>query len=72
LVAPHLVRPFVGHQPSRTMLPSFMLGATLLLAADIGTRVIHTGAEVRLGVITGLMGAPFFFWLILRMRRMAP
>lgn len=72
LVAPHLVRPLVGHQPSRTLLPSFMLGAVLLLLADIATRAIPTGAEVRLGVITGLMGAPFFFWLVIRMRRLAP
>jgi iron complex transport system permease protein len=72
LVAPHLVRPLVGHQPSRTMAPSFMVGAVLLLLADVGTRAIPTGAEIRLGVITGLMGAPFFFWLVIRMRRLAP
>jgi len=72
LVAPHLVRPFVGHQPSRTMLPSALLGATLLLWADIGTRVIHTNTELRLGVITSLIGAPFFFWLLVRLRRLAP
>jgi iron complex transport system permease protein len=72
LVAPHLVRPFVGHQPSRTLLPSALLGATLLLLADIGTRVIHTNTELRLGVITSLLGAPFFFWLVLRLRRLAP
>ncbi|HEX3364891.1 iron ABC transporter permease [Phenylobacterium sp.] len=72
LVAPHLVRPFVGHQPSRTMLPSTLLGATLLLLADIGTRVIHTNTELRLGVITSLIGAPFFFWLLLRLRKLAP
>lgn len=72
LVAPHLVRPFVGHQPSRTMLPSALLGATLLLLADIGTRVIHTNTELRLGVITSLIGAPFFFWLLLRLRKLAP
>ena len=71
LVAPHLVRPFVGHQPSRTMLPSTLLGATLLLLADIGTRVIHTNTELRLGVITSLIGAPFFFWLLLRLRKLA-
>src|SRR6185437_8333317 len=69
LVAPHLIRPLVGHQPSRTLLPSFMLGATLLLAADIATRLIRTGAEVRLGVITTLIGMPFFFWLVVRLRR---
>ena len=72
LVAPHLVRPFVGYQPSRTMLPSALLGATLLLLADIGTRVIHTNTELRLGVITSLIGAPFFFWLLLRLRKLAP
>ena len=72
LVAPHLVRPFVGHQPSRTMLPSALLGATLLLWADIGTRVIHTNTELRLGAITSLLGAPFFFWLVVRLRKLAP
>jgi iron complex transport system permease protein len=72
LVAPHLVRPFVGHQPSRTMLPSALLGAALLLLADIGTRVIHTNTELRLGVITSLIGAPFFFWLLLRLQKLAP
>jgi iron complex transport system permease protein len=71
-VAPHLVRPFVGHQPSRTLLPSALLGAALLLLADIGTRVIHTNTELRLGVITSLIGAPFFFWLLLRLRKLAP
>ena len=72
LVAPHLVRPFVGHQPARTIAPAFMTGAILLLAADAAARVIPTGAELRLGVITGLMGAPFFFLLIVRMRGTGP
>jgi iron complex transport system permease protein len=72
LVAPHIVRPFVGHQPSRTLLPSALLGAALLLVADIGTRVIPTSSELRLGVITSLIGAPFFFWLVVRLRKMAP
>ncbi|HEY3947813.1 iron ABC transporter permease [Phenylobacterium sp.] len=72
LVAPHLVRPFVGHQPSRILLPSTILGAALLLAADIGTRVIPTNTELRLGVLTALLGAPFFFWLVMRLRRVAP
>jgi iron complex transport system permease protein len=72
LAAPHLVRPFVGYQPSRTLLPSALLGATLLLLSDIGTRVIHTNTELRLGVITSLLGAPFFFWLVMRLRKVAP
>ena len=71
LVAPHLVRPFVGHQPSRTLLPSALLGALLLLIADLVVRVIPTGSEVRVGVLTSLIGAPFFLWLVLRLRRVA-
>ena len=73
LVAPHLVRPFVGHQPSRTLLPSFLFGAALLLLADVGTRLLRfEGAEVKLGVLTSLIGTPFFFWLVLRLRRTSP
>ncbi len=72
LVAPHLVRPFVGHQPSRTMLPATFLGAAVLLLADLGTRVIPTNTELKLGMLTSLLGAPFFFWLIARMRKVAP
>ena len=72
LVAPHLVRPFVGHQPSRTLLPSALLGAALLLSADIVTRLLTTQNELRLGVVTSLIGAPFFFWLVLRLRKTAP
>jgi iron complex transport system permease protein len=72
LVAPHLVRPFVGHQPSRTLLPSALLGAALLICADIVTRLIVTPNELRLGVVTSLIGAPFFFWLVLRLRKVAP
>ena len=72
LVAPHLVRPFVGHQPSRTLLPSALLGAALLLSADIVTRLLTTQNELRLGVVTSLIGAPFFFWLVLRLRKVAP
>lgn len=72
LIAPHLVRPFVGYQPSRTLLPSALFGAALLLMADILTRVLHTTSELRLGVITSLIGTPFFFWLVVRLRRLAP
>ncbi|BBC72053.1 ABC transporter permease [Altererythrobacter sp. B11] len=72
LVAPHLVRPFVGHQPSRVLLPSAVFGAILLLGADVATRLIPTAQELKLGVLTSLAGTPFFFWLVLRLRRMAP
>ncbi|HEY5347627.1 MAG TPA: iron ABC transporter permease, partial [Rhizomicrobium sp.] len=72
LVAPHLVRPFAGHQPGRILLPASLLGALLLLAADIATRLVHTEPELKLGVFTSLIGAPFFFWLVLRLRKTSP
>lgn len=72
LLAPHLVRPFVGHQPSRVLLPSALFGAVLLLTADIATRLIPTAQEVKLGVLTSLAGTPFFFWLVLRLRKTSP
>jgi iron complex transport system permease protein len=72
LVAPHLVRPFVGHQPGRLLWPSAMSGAALMLLADVATRVINLGPELKLGVFTSLIGTPFFFWLVVRLRRNAP
>ena len=72
LVAPHLVRPFVGYRPSRILLPSAVFGALLLLVTDIAIRVIPTSAELKLGVLTSLIGTPFFFWLVLRLRRISP
>ena len=72
LVGPHLVRPFVGYQPSRILLPAALAGAVLLLGADIATRLIRFGPEMKLGVFTALLGTPFFFWLVIRLRRTSP
>ena len=70
LVAPHLVRPLVRHQPSRTLLPAALLGALLLLCADIATRMLPV--DLKVGVLTSLVGSPFFFWLVVRLRKVAP
>ncbi|HYM17780.1 MAG TPA: iron ABC transporter permease [Micropepsaceae bacterium] len=72
LVAPHLVRPLLRYQPSRILLPASLAGAALLLAADIATRLITIGPEMKLGVFTSLIGTPFFFWLVVRIRRASP
>jgi iron complex transport system permease protein len=69
LVAPHLVRPFVGHDPGRLMVPAALSGAALLLAADIAVRLIPSTSEIKVGVFTALIGAPFFIALILYRRR---
>lgn len=71
LVVPHLMRPLFGHEPGRLLLPSALAGAALVLAADLVVRLPVTGPEPKLGVVTSLIGAPFFLWLILRTRREA-
>lgn len=68
LVVPHLLRPLVGREPGRLLLPSALGGAALLLASDVFVRLPMNGPELRLGVITALLGAPFFVWLVLRER----
>ncbi len=72
LVVPHLVRPLVGYEPRRLLLASALVGAMLLLAADISVQLLSSGAEMKLGVITSLVGAPFFLVLILKSRNTLP
>ncbi len=69
LVVPHLVRPFVGHDPGRLLLPSALAGAALLTFADTLVRLLPGVTEIRLGVVTALIGAPVFFALVFRERR---
>lgn len=69
LVVPHMLRPFLGHEPSTLLLPSFLGGGALVLAADVLLRVLSPAGDLRLGVVTALLGAPFFLWLVLRTRR---
>jgi iron complex transport system permease protein len=68
LLVPHVLRPFAGHRPS-VLLPASMLGgATFLLVADTALRLVQPWAELRIGVLTALIGAPFFVWLVLKTR----
>ncbi len=69
LVVPHLVRPLTDRMPSSLLLPSGLAGGALLLAADVAVRVVVPGKELNVGVLTALIGAPFFLWLIMRSRR---
>lgn len=69
LVAPHLMRPLIGYDPGRLLAPSALTGAALLLAADIAVRIIPSTSDVKVGVLTALIGVPFFLYLIVRERR---
>ena len=69
LVVPHLLRLIIGAD-HRYLLPgSALLGACLLLAADFAARTLVSPAEMPIGVLTAIVGAPFFLWLLLRDRK---
>ncbi len=68
IVAPHLVRPWVNHDPARALAPSALLAGFMLVVADLGVRVAPTDTELRLGVVAALMGAPVFVWIAARRR----
>lgn len=69
LVVPHILRPLVGSKPSRLLLASALGGACVVLAADILVRLIAPERDLKLGVLTAIVGAPFFLWLVFRARR---
>jgi len=69
LVAPHLMRPLIGHDPARLLIPSALTGSALLLAADIAVRIIPSTSDIKVGVLTSIIGVPFFLYLIMRERR---
>jgi iron complex transport system permease protein len=69
LIVPHVMRPLVGHDPARLLWVSGLAGAILLTWSDLAVRLISGTVEIKLGVITALVGAPFFFYLLFRMRK---
>ena len=70
LVVPHVVRLLIGTSDNRLVLPLAALGgASFLLLADTIARVALQPAELRVGVVTALVGAPFFLWLLARRQR---
>ncbi|HEY0414545.1 MAG TPA: iron ABC transporter permease [Allosphingosinicella sp.] len=68
LVAPIFARRLTGGHPGRALLPAALIGGALLLAADLVTRAAPLGRTLPIGVVTALLGAPFFLWLVVHMR----
>lgn len=68
LIVPHLLRGVVGERPSALLIPSALGGAILTLTADALVRLTPGVGEVRLGIAMALIGAPFFLWMMLRVR----
>jgi iron complex transport system permease protein len=68
LIAPIFARRLVRNHPGRAILPAAAIGAALLIAADLITREAPLGRVLPIGVVTALIGAPFFLWLVAHMR----
>ncbi|KAA0874228.1 iron ABC transporter permease [Nitrincola tapanii] len=69
LIVPHLLRPFIGNRPDRLLAPSALAGAILVCLADMLVRLLPPGQELKLGVLTSLIGAPLFIALVWKERK---
>jgi len=68
LIVPHILRRYVHYRPGALLLPSALAGAMLLVIADSVVRIIPLNVELKLGVVTALLGAPFFIYLVLSVK----
>jgi len=68
LLAPHLTRRLVGGRHHWLIPGAMLIGALLLLLADLLARTLHPPLELPAGVLTAIIGAPYFFWLLMRTR----
>jgi len=71
IVAPHVIRPFVRHDPQRLLAASALLAGIILMAADLMVRVLPFDQELKLGVAAALLGGPVFIWIAARLGRPA-
>jgi iron complex transport system permease protein len=69
LAAPHFVRRFVQGDPQRVLVPATCAGAVLLTAADVLVRLVPATSEIRIGVVTAILGVPMFLWIVSRQVR---
>jgi iron complex transport system permease protein len=66
LIVPHLVRLLVGPDHRIVLPASALLGATFLIVCDLVARTVLSPIEVPVGIVTALIGGPFFLWLLVR------
>lgn len=69
LVVPHMMRLAMGPDHRRLLPEAALLGASLLILADVLARTVLSPAELPIGILTALAGAPFFLWLLVRERK---
>jgi len=70
LIAPHMARLLVGRAIIPAMIVSFLLGATMLVGADLVVRVLFAPTEIPAGTVTAVLGTPYFLFLLLRKERL--
>ncbi|MEG0134409.1 MAG: iron ABC transporter permease [Cetobacterium sp.] len=69
LVIPHILRKIIGSDNRKLLKTSFLAGATFLMLSDLVSRMILAPKEVSVGIITALIGAPYFIYLIIGVRK---
>jgi iron complex transport system permease protein len=70
LVVPHMVRTVVGTDYKRLMVGCIFAGPALVVVADVGARLALNPTQVPVGVVTGLVGGPYFLYLMRQQREM--
>jgi len=69
LIAPYAARRLTGGHPGRAMVPAALIGAILLVLADLAVRLAPAGRVIPVGILTTVVGTPLFIWLVVGMRR---
>lgn len=69
LIAPFVARQLTAGHPGRALIPAALVGAILLLLADLALRLGPPGRPIPIGVLTTVLGTPLFIWIVVRMRR---
>jgi iron complex transport system permease protein len=69
LVVPHMLRPFAGTRHQRLLPAAALAGGVFVVACDVVARLIPARSEIPLGVVTGMIGAPLFLLLLIRLRQ---
>lgn len=69
LIAPYAARRISGGHPGRALVPAALIGAILLLLADLAVRFAPAGRVIPVGILTTVVGTPLFIWLVVGMRR---
>ena len=69
LIAPYVARRITGGHPGQALLPAALIGGVLLLLADLAVRFSPPGRTIPVGIVTTVLGAPLFIWIVITMRR---